>query len=229
MEALRKSFGEHHLWSALDLTVASGEMLAIRGASGSGKSTLLSCIGLLSTPDSGRVLIDGADILHTNRRRQRRLRQDTLGYLFQDYALIEESTVRENLDLAARPRAFMPRPDVEHALSRVGLAGRASDPVHLLSGGEQQRVALARLLLKPSRVILADEPTAALDQENEDVVLTLLHELADEGRAVLIATHSDRVAQNCHSVLDLSTANINALSGPTVEPPHPATAQDCNR
>ncbi|GAB77736.1 ABC transporter [Austwickia chelonae] len=97
VDALRKAFGDHQLWSALTFSVPAGELLAIRGASGSGKSTLLNCIGLLSTPDSGRIVIDGVDILRVGRRRHRHLRRHALGYLFQDYALMEEARTSRSL------------------------------------------------------------------------------------------------------------------------------------
>ena len=106
------------------------------------------------------------------------VRRETISYLFQDYALFESATVRENLDIAARPGSLLPKPSFASVLERVGLPGQERTPVHTLSGGEQQRVASARLLLKPSRIILADEPTASLDRDNEDLVLNLLQDLA---------------------------------------------------
>ena len=110
--------------------------------------------------------------------RHKRVHRETISYLFQDYALFESATVRENLDVAARPRPLLPKSSFASALERVGLPGQERIPVHTLSGGEQRRVALARLLLKPSRIILADEPTASLDRDNEDLVLNLLQDLA---------------------------------------------------
>ncbi|MSS45803.1 ATP-binding cassette domain-containing protein [Cutibacterium sp. WCA-380-WT-3A] len=152
-------------------------------------------------PDSGHIVIDGTDILAIPRRRHKRVRRETIGYLF--HALLESATVRENLDIAAHPRPLLPKPSFASALERVGLPGQEQTPVHTLSGGEQQRVALARLLLKPSRIILADEPTASLDRDNEDMILNLLQGLANEGKVILLATHSDRVASRCSQVLSL--------------------------
>ena len=197
VENLSKTFGSRTLWKGHDFQASGGEMIALRGPSGCGKSTLLSTIGLLIRPDSGHIVIDGTDILAIPRRRHKRVRRETIGYLFQDYALLESATVRENLDIAARPRPLLPKPSFASALERVGLPGQEQTPVHTLSGGEQQRVALPRLLLKPSRIILADEPTASLDRDNEDLILNLLQGLANEGKVILLATHSDRVASRC--------------------------------
>ena len=135
--------------------------------------------------------------------RHKRVHRETISYLFQDYALFESATVRENLDVAARPRPLLPKSSFASALERVGLPGQERIPVHTLSGGEQRRVALARLLLKPSRIILADEPTASLDRDNEDLVLNLLQDLATDGNVIPLATHRDRVADRCSWVLSL--------------------------
>ena len=203
VENLSKTFGSRTLWKGLNLQAYRGEMIALRGPSGCGKSTLLSTIGLLVRPDSGHIMIDGTDILAIPRRQHKRVRRETIGNLFQDYALLENATVRENLDIAARPRPLLPKPSFASALERVGLPGQERTPVHTLSGGEQQRVALARLLLKPSRITLANEPTASLDRDNENLVLDLLQDLANEGKVILLATHSDRVAGRCSRVLSL--------------------------
>lgn len=192
-----KAFGAHQLWSGVSFNLDAGEMLALRGASGSGKSTLLNCIGRLVQLDSGSIFVDGVDLTTMSGRSVRRFRQEIVGYLFQDYALINDTTVLKNLDVAARPRLFQSKPDYGTALSKVGLSGREKSKIYELSGGEQQRVALARLLLRPTRMILADEPTAALDQSNAAIVLDLLRQLADRGSAVVIATHHDSVASLC--------------------------------
>src|SRR5690606_22284194 len=140
---LTKSFGPRTLWRGLDLTVPAGRLLALVGASGSGKTTLLNCMGLLERPSSGQILYEDTDLTRLGPGGRRRFRRDRLGYLFQDYALIENATVKANLDVARR-RGI--RPDHTRILQRVGLAGREREKVHHLSGGEQQRVALARLM-----------------------------------------------------------------------------------
>ena len=203
-----KSYGQRELWSSLSFSVEAGHMTALVGPSGAGKSTLLNCLGLLESPDSGQILVQGRDITRFRRGSARRFRRDTLGYLFQNYALIENASIRANLEVALpswrRRRAERQRYD--EILERVGLLGREKETVYRLSGGEQQRVALARLLLKRPPVILADEPTGALDDGNAETVVTILRDLAASGCAVIIATHNHRVEELCDSTLRLGPA-----------------------
>ncbi|WP_159944374.1 MULTISPECIES: ABC transporter ATP-binding protein [unclassified Nocardiopsis] len=200
VESLTKSFGRRTLWQDLDLTVPAGRMLALVGPSGSGKTTLLNCLGLLERPTGGRLLHQGTDLTRLGPGGQRRFRRDHLGYLFQNYALIENATVKANLDVARR------RGPHAHALERVGLAGREKEKVHHLSGGEQQRVALARLMVKQPSLVLADEPTGALDEDNGRMVVDTLREMARRGCAVVIATHNDSVRDACDTVFDVGRA-----------------------
>ncbi|GHC72320.1 ABC transporter ATP-binding protein [Nocardiopsis terrae] len=200
LEELTKSFGPRTLWEGLTLTVEPGRMLALVGASGSGKTTLLNCMGLLDEPSSGRILFGGADLLRLGHGGRRRFRRNHLGYLFQDYALIENATVRANLDVARRRRAGA---DHAGALARVGLAGREKERVHHLSGGERQRVALARLMVKQPSLVLADEPTGALDSCNGAMVVDVLRRMSRRGCAVVIATHDDRVRGACDTAFDV--------------------------
>lgn len=202
-----KSFGNRTLWNSLSFAVPQGQILAVTGPSGCGKSTLLNCIGLLDGLTSGSVQFDGSAVSTTSHRRQRLFRRTTLGYLFQNYALIDNATISQNLDVAAgairgfgrrQPHAY------EEALSRVGLGGRGREMVFRLSGGEQQRVALARLIVKRAQLVLADEPTGALDAVNAAEVLAALRGMAQRGAVVLVATHSEAVVQACDSRLDLT-------------------------
>ncbi|WP_431871368.1 ABC transporter ATP-binding protein [Nocardiopsis eucommiae] len=205
VQHLSKSFGSRVLWEGLDLTVRPGRMLALVGASGSGKTTLLNCMGLLERPTSGQILFEGADVTRWGPGRQRRFRRDHLGYLFQNYALIENATVRANLDVALRRGA---RADHATALERVGLAGREREKAHHLSGGEQQRVALARLMVKRPSLVLADEPTGALDGGNGAMVVDVLRQMSGEGCAVVIATHDDAVRDACDTAFDVAARNV---------------------
>ncbi|WP_172387234.1 ABC transporter ATP-binding protein [Streptomyces sp. MNP-20] len=210
---LSKSFGARTLWSDVSTTINHGEMLALVGPSGSGKSTLLNCIGLLEKPDAGEIRYDGKDITRFGRREVRNFRRDVLGYLFQSYALIENATVAANLDVAVKPQRAMRRETgvkIADALDRVGLAGREKEKIHHLSGGEQQRVALARLMVKQPALVLADEPTGALDHANATTVIDILRELSDAGCAVVIATHDDRVRDRCDAAF---AVNANSLVG----------------
>ncbi|MEU9070515.1 ATP-binding cassette domain-containing protein [Streptomyces sp. NPDC048306] len=207
--SLSKTFGPRTLWSGLTTTVGKGEMLALVGPSGAGKSTLLNCIGLLDKPNSGEIRFEGEDITRFGRRDTRRFRRETLGYLFQNYALMENATVRENLEIATRPRRSArgrANSDIAEALDRVGLAGRGDEKVHHLSGGEQQRVALARLIVKEPALVLADEPTGALDHANATAVVDVLREMSEAGCTVVVATHDDRVKDRCDAVFTVGAA-----------------------
>ncbi len=190
---LTKSFAARTLWSDLTFELSPGEIIAVRGDSGSGKSTLLNAVGLLTKVDAGTITYAGRP-MKAESWNARRKRVETVSFLFQDYGLVEDADVSENLDIAGRPKAFSRRRNYDAVLERFGLSGTQDMPVYALSGGEQQRLALARLLVRPTPIILADEPTAALDETNTEVVLSALRELAEEGRIIMLATHSDTVA-----------------------------------
>lgn len=202
---LEKTFGRRTLWRDLTFRVEPGQMISLTGPSGSGKSTLLNCIGLLEHATAGTLKCGQDDLTAMNPRRARLFRKRTLGYLFQDYALIDNADIEQNLDVALHGITnWRDRRDrIGRALDRVGLRGREHDPVFQLSGGEQQRVALARLIVKRPGVILADEPTGALDHDNADMVIRTLRDMAENGGVVIIATHSDQVANACDGTIQL--------------------------
>ncbi|MEV0372209.1 ABC transporter ATP-binding protein [Streptomyces sp. NPDC050636] len=203
IENLSKEFGSRTLWRDVNVTINRGEMLALVGPSGSGKSTLLNCLGLLDRPSAGAIRYEGKDITRFGRREIRQFRRDTLGYLFQHYALIENATVNENLEVVAKPRRSLrskASTAIDEALDRVGLAGRGKEKIYHLSGGEQQRVALARLLFLRPALVLADEPTGALDDANTTMVVDVLREMSKAGCAVVIATHDVEVRDRCDAV-----------------------------
>ncbi|MBO3128490.1 ABC transporter ATP-binding protein [Dermatophilus congolensis] len=206
VENASKAFGDHVLWRDLSFTVSPGEMTALRGSSGSGKTTLLNAVGGLEKLTTGTITVAGKNISRANSRNRRLLRRDVLGFVFQDYALIENTDVMGNLAVVYGAwSARRHRDDMEEALFKVGLPGFLKRSILELSGGERQRVALARLLLKHPSVVLADEPTGSLDNDNARAVVDLLRGLANDGAAVLIVTHDDRVAQNCDNIINLDT------------------------
>ncbi|MEM7245157.1 MAG: ABC transporter ATP-binding protein [Acidobacteriota bacterium] len=174
----------------IDLTVEEGELLVVTGESGSGKSTLLSLLGALDRPSSGRVSWDGVSVDELDDEALTRLRRERLGFVFQDFLLLRALTALENLQLGG---LFGPRVDEAAArelLDRVGLAERGGHRPDALSRGEMQRVALARALATEPEVLLADEPTANLDQRNADALWDLLRELHRErGLTMVVATH----------------------------------------
>lgn len=206
---LTKSFHKQPpLWENLSFDVPPHSITALTGPSGSGKSTLLNCIGALETPDSGSIQVFGTEVTKLGYRKARKYRHDYVGYLFQDYALIPDQTVYDNINLAARPNQIFPSKamltQVAEVLEQVGLAGYERRQVCELSGGEQQRVAIARLLVRPPKVVLADEPTGALDHDNSLRVIGHLRDLADGGASVVVATHSDLVADSADQNMEVA-------------------------
>ncbi|MGV0359385.1 ABC transporter ATP-binding protein [Corynebacterium mastitidis] len=200
---LAKAFGRRTLWRDVEFSCPRGSITALTGPSGSGKSTLLNCIGTLDTADSGTITAAGRNIQELSSGKRRRFRKNNLGFLFQDYALIPDKTVEYNLRLATVTR-------IDSALDTVGLAGYRKRMVHELSGGEQQRVALARILARQPEIILADEPTGALDPANGHNVVRQLRDLADQGATVVIATHAAEIRDAADQHVDLSRFLVDA-------------------
>lgn len=206
-ENLTMHFGKNELWHDLSFKLAYGSMVALTGPSGSGKSTLLDCIAGFIEPSSGQITLDERFSPHS-RRHQRRVRAEHVGFLFQDYALVEDSTVEENLQLGVRTSIFTKKASkkqLQEVLAKVALDMPLNTKVATLSGGERQRVAVARLLLKPKPLILADEPTGALDQRNADIILGYLRQFAETGSCVVVATHDAHAVEMCDGIVTLDT------------------------
>ncbi|WP_430781532.1 ABC transporter ATP-binding protein [Actinoplanes sp. G11-F43] len=204
---VHKRYGDRPILTGFSLRAEPGEMLALTGPSGSGKSTILNMIGLLESPDAGEIRLLGDRAPRPYSRAANRLRRRHLGYLFQNFALIDDESVAGNLEVAltdSRGRGSKSR-TIAAALDQVGLTGSEKRKIYSLSGGEQQRVAVARLLIKPCDIVLADEPAGSLDDDNRDVIMVLLSELNKEGRTVILATHDDHVAAGCARTIRLGT------------------------
>jgi putative ABC transport system ATP-binding protein len=206
LERVGKRYGDRVVLDNFSLAVGAGEMIAITGKSGSGKTTLLNIIGLLERPYSGRVALFGSPAPRVGSRTATQLLRSRIGYLFQNFALIDDATVGQNLDVALlydrRSRKEQEALKLA-ALDRVGLPAPLSKKVYTLSGGEQQRLAIARLLLKPCDLILADEPTGSLDPTNRDAILAILHQFRQEGKTIIISSHDPIIAGECGRVIAL--------------------------
>lgn len=201
---LKKSFGNRVLFEDLNLTLPQGKMTAIMGASGSGKSTLLNIMGMIEPYDEGCVYLFGKRTPKPDSSQAAKMICNHISYLFQNYALIDDQTVKENLQIALHHvKESRKRKDdrIAAALAKTGLSGFEQRKVYELSGGEQQRVAVARALLKPGELILADEPTGALDAKNRDAVISLLRFMADCQKTVVIVTHDPVVAAACDQTI----------------------------
>lgn len=206
LKSMNKAFGSKTIFKDFKLIVESGEFVAVMGESGCGKSTLLNIIGLLEEFDSGELIIDGVSNVRPNSVSANKLLREKISYLFQNYALVDEETVLDNLYLALRyvkSNKKQKEDLIQESLKMVGLTGYEKRKIYELSGGEQQRVALARVMLKPSNIILADEPTGSLDEKNRDAVLSLLREFNSTGKTVIIVTHDHYVANQCTRVINL--------------------------
>lgn len=204
LKDISKSYGENSVLKGFSDIFSTGEMVALVGKSGSGKSTLLNIIGLLENSDGGEIIYKGQSIDNIDSKQAMRIRRYGLGYVFQNFALVENETVLENLKLALEYRKEANKMSlIEEALNNFGLKDYVNHKVYQLSGGQQQRIAMARVELKPCDVILADEPTASLDKENGAVVMETLKRYRDEGKLVVIATHDMEIANECDRVINL--------------------------
>lgn len=212
-ESGRLELGGRPIWDGLEMSAEPREMVAIMGPSGSGKTTLLNCLGALTRPTSGTLTIGGISVHPASAAVRRKFRRDHVGYLFQNFALVESESVERNIvdPLRIMPRKRRPSTsDISRALRELGLPGREKDKVCRLSGGEQQRVALAAVLVKRPSLILADEPTGSLDSANGRLIIESIRRLTDQGACSVIATHDRDVADCCDRVLDLEQFAVPA-------------------
>ena len=195
----------------INLSTAEGEFVAIVGQSGSGKSTAMNIIGCLDVPTSGQYLLDGEDVSSMNEIQLADIRSRRLGFIFQQYNLIPKLSVLENVELPLIYKAMKPeerRNRAMSALEKVGLPDRADKYPSQLSGGQQQRVSIARALAGDPHLILADEPTGALDSKTGKDVLEFISALNDEGKTVVLITHDMSVAQRAKRIVRIQDGKI---------------------
>lgn len=202
---------ELHVLRGLSLEVEKGEFVSITGRSGSGKSTLLYQVGLLDYPNSGEIIIDGvkASLLDEQERVDFRLKE--LGYVFQDYALVPELSAIENVAVPLLMQGHSKEESYKiaaKAMERIGIGSRLDNLPSQLSGGEQQRVSIARAIAHDPKIIFADEPTANLDSETADTVLDVFLELNKEGQTIVMVTHEPEYAKLTHRIFRLSDGVI---------------------
>jgi putative ABC transport system ATP-binding protein len=211
--ARQEQNGGAGLINALDgisLSIAPGEWVAMMGPSGSGKSTMVNLIGCLDRPTSGEIWIDGQDVARLSSSDLNHVRAETIGFVFQQFHMIPYLTAVENVMLAQYFHSMTDEKEALEALDRVGLKDRAGHLPSQLSGGEQQRVCIARALINDPKILLADEPTGNLDAVNEEIVLRLLRELHQQGRTIVMVTHDPVVARLADRRIELHHGKIAA-------------------
>lgn len=192
--------------NGLSLQIQKGELVALMGPSGSGKSTLLNIIGCIDQLTSGSYLLDGTDIQNFSHMRLAQLRNKRFGFVLQDFGLIDHWTVSKNVEIPisyAKPSDKKPKERIEQVLNQLQIADKKSELAYRLSGGQKQRVAIARAIVNDPQIILADEPTGALDQKTGREVLNILQKIHQAGKTVIIVTHDPTVAGVCNRVIQI--------------------------
>ena len=200
-----------HALDGLSLKIEEKEFVAIIGLSGSGKSTLMNMIGCLDTPTSGRYLLEGEDISRFSDRRQAKVRNQKIGFIFQQFNLLKKMTALENVERPAKYTSIKKqerKKRAKAALAKVGLSDRMQHRPNELSGGQQQRVAVARALVNMPPVLLADEPTGNLDSKSGEEIMQIIKELHTAGNTVIVITHDNKIAGQANRVLRLKDGKI---------------------
>ena len=215
MEALKKVFltdeVETHALAGIHIDINKGEFVSIAGPSGCGKSTLLSIMGLLDSPSDGEYTLSGKSVAEISLAERTKLRNQEIGFIFQNFNLIGDLTVYENVELPLTYRGMAAgerKQRVHDSLEKVGMVHRTSHYPSQLSGGQQQRVAVARALVGSPTILLADEPTGNLDSTNGEAVMNLLHDLHGEGATICMVTHDQRYAKNAERTIHLFDGQV---------------------
>jgi putative ABC transport system ATP-binding protein len=212
IDDLRKEYGNVRALDGVTFTVDAGEWIAIMGPSGSGKTTLINILGGLDTPTSGRALVGGTDVARLDEGGLTRFRAEKIGFIFQQFHLVPYLTAVENVMLAQYFHSTTDEKEAREALTRVGLGDRLEHLPAQLSGGEQQRVAVARALINHPMLILADEPTGNLDEVNEAIIIRLLRDLHEEGHTILMVTHAASIGQLADRRIELAHGRLAQIA-----------------
>ena len=205
---ISKIYGDLKALDNINFNIDNGEWVAIMGPSGSGKSTMMNIIGCMDKPTLGQVLLDGKDISKFSKKELTEIRRDKIGLIFQQFHLVNYLTAVENVMVAQYYHSIPDEKEALEALARVGLAERAKHLPSQLSGGEQQRVCIARALINHPEIVLADEPTGNLDEANENIVLDLFKQLHKEGTTLIVVTHDPEVGDVAQRVITLEHGKI---------------------
>lgn len=205
---INKNFGDKTILDNCSFNINPNDFVAIVGESGSGKTTLLNILGLIESVDSGKVKMFDEEYIKPNSIQANKLIRERIGFVFQNFALIDNQTVLYNLLMAMKYRSLKKSEklvEIEKVLEFVGLGGYQNKKIYELSGGEQQRIAIARAILKPHDLILADEPTGSLDDVNKQIIFELFETLNEQGKTIIIVTHDFELAKKCKRVLKINS------------------------
>jgi len=208
LKNVSKIYGDLKALDSVNVHVDKGEWVAIMGPSGSGKSTMMNIIGCMDKPTLGEVLLDGVDIARESSKRLTDIRRDKIGLIFQQFHMVNYLTAVENIMVSQYYHSMPDEQEALEALGRVGLRERAHHLPSQLSGGEQQRVCVARALINHPELILADEPTGNLDEANENIVLDLFAQLHAEGTTLIVVTHDPEVAEAAQRTIVLEHGKV---------------------
>lgn len=203
---IQKKIQDKPIFSIHAFTVSKGDFVTIKGVSGSGKTTLLNILGMNDTVSSGEYLFEGVETAKLKAKEKLKIKRNKISFLFQDFGLVEEETINFNLEIGLKYSKLSRKEKVKQkkeVLNAVNLNKKLSTTISSLSGGEKQRVALARIILKPSILILADEPTGSLDSLNRDIVTDILFQQSIDGKAVIIVTHDEELAKKGNKTIEL--------------------------
>ena len=200
LKSVSKSFGNEPILDNINLIIDDGEFVIFKGPSGCGKTTLLNMIGSIEPFDSGEILINGLDV--SNKKNRQVILSQEVGFLFQEFALVEDKTVKQNLAYVKKKNRT--EINMVNALEFVGLNENILNrKIYTLSGGEQQRVAVARLILKKCNIILADEPTGSLDRDNVDLIFNLLEQINESGKTIVLVTHDQYLCEKGKRIIEI--------------------------
>lgn len=205
---LNKEFGKVKALNNINLSVYEGEWLAIMGPSGSGKSTLLNILSLMDNPSSGEYILDAENLAQIDEEQKIQMRREKIGLIFQQFHLIPYLNALENVMLSQYYHSSVDEEDAKIVLEKVGLSHRLHHLPSELSGGEQQRVCIARALINNPEILLADEPTGNLDENNEKIVLKTLQKLKNEGKTIVLITHNPDLAKFADRTIILQHGNL---------------------